>query len=151
MYHKLADAYLTKVRAGTKSIPPTTPKTNIEANDRWTRVALELLGDIFTHRRILSREKARTRSDGPITRKIENEILITETKQFSEVLKLPVRFDSKTKSKYWVVAKKVLIARWKRNPAEETDAVKAAGSGHGESDRAYAIRRVRTAFYALAG
>ena len=151
LYHDLADSFLTKVRAGTKSIPPTTPKTNIEANDRWTRVALELLGTTFTYRRILSREKARTRSDGPITKKIETELRITEAKFFPEVLGLPTQFDRKSKSKYWAVAKQMLKARWKRNPAEEDDAVKAVGSGHDESDRAYAIRRVRTAFYTLAG
>ena len=150
LYHKIAANQLKRIRVGTKSIPLTTPKTNIELTNIWTSLATPLLERILIYRGMLERKKAGIRTGGPRWQEIENMDRITEANEYPEVLNLPDQFDRDSKAAYWKVAKRMLENDWKRDPAAEDAASKAAEKSKFEQGRRYAIRKIMNAFYSLA-
>jgi len=156
MYHKAADKYLESIRVGTKSVPPTVPRTNIEATDPWTELATMLAKKIVLYRAILLRDKYHIEWSGPVMQRAEQEIRIIEAKNFQEVLDLPsekdrtISLNRDTKTKWWKIAKKILKAYWGANPERKRKDFARVSAVRSESKEAYATRCVRKAFYSLA-
>lgn len=152
MYHDAANQYLRKIQVGQKSILPTVPTTNIQADDRWTKLALMVIEQIFLFRKLLRRTKG-AKALSSFEQKIENGLL-DKAKRWPPVLNLRSPLDRNNQSAWWEVAKPMLISYWEENPGQASKDWKLAGSvgigsGRIESGRIYAIRRVRSAFNSL--
>lgn len=156
MYHKDTDKYLESIRVGTKSVPPTAPRTNVEATDRWTELATMLVEKMVLYRAILLRDKDRIEWSGPVMQRAEQEIRIGEAKDFQEVMDLRSERDGTiwlnrdTKTKWWKIAKRMLKAYWRANPEQAQQDFASVSAVLSESKEAYATRCVRKAFYSLA-
>jgi HPt (histidine-containing phosphotransfer) domain-containing protein len=147
MYHNAANRYLRKIRVGQKSILPTVSTTKIEANDRWTELAVMLIEDIALFRKLLRRAKG-AKALSAFQQKMERDLRL-KARCSPGVMKLRSPLDRNNQSAWWKEAKPMLISYWDENPQQAFKDWKLAGGCRGEYDRTYAIRRVREAFKSL--
>ena len=141
---KVVRAFLKNCAVGTKSIQPTGRKT--QSVTLWSALAQKALHQITIAK------GATAQSSHPFIK----ELLARERNKkgtlISKVEGLPP-FSKQTLPRWWQVAKDVICSYWEARPEEFEQATSKARSDAGrsdvESEKAFAIRKIREAFVAL--
>lgn len=140
---------LMETRTGTKSIPPTA--TKVQAGSTWSKLAQDLMAAMLFMREIRATDQ-RAHSSSEHIRNLIDKYLPKAKILGSQLSDLPPLSKS-TVPQWWKVGKVMLKAHWQHAPDEAKNAfaeVRISAGVAGEKQEAFATRRVRAAFYALA-